>query len=71
MHQIVVRGEEGFCPLTQRYRVDELNPAFVAACQEAWTLLLQDPEMLDHVQWLTAQLKDWVELPHTAPVDDE
>lgn len=63
--------EEWFCPLTQRCRVDELNPAFVAACREAWTLLLQDPEMLDHVQWLTAQLKDWAELPHTAPVDDE
>lgn len=62
---------EGFCPLTQRYKVAELRPDFVEAAREAWKLLLQDPDMLDHVRWLTAQLKDWAELPHTAPVDDE
>lgn len=56
---------EGICPLTEQYRVGQLEPAFVAAAQRAWTMLMQDPEMQDHVQWLTAQLKAWVELPHT------
>jgi hypothetical protein len=55
---------QGVCPLTERYKVEELRPAFVAAAQRAWTVLLRDPEMLDHVQWLTQQLKDWAELPH-------
>lgn len=54
----------GVCPLTERYRVEELRPEFVEAARQAWTLLQQDPEMLDHVQWLTRQLKDWAELPH-------
>ncbi len=54
---------EGVCPLTERYRVEELQPAFVEACHRAWKALLQDPEMLDHVRWLTEQLKAWAELP--------
>jgi len=60
---------EGICPLTERYALGELQPGFVAAAQQAWTVLMQDPEMLDHVRWLSAQLKAWAELPHAD--DDE
>jgi hypothetical protein len=61
----------GVCPLTERYQVADLRPAFVAAAAQAWTVLLQDPEMLDHVKWLTEQIRAFEELPHTAPVDDD
>lgn len=56
---------EGVCPLVERYRLEELRPSFVAAVRQAWELLMEDPEMLDHVCWLSSQLKDWAELPHT------
>lgn len=62
---------EGVCPLTERYGLDQLQPEFVAAARQAWGVLLQDPEMLDHVQWLTEQLKAWSELPHALPEDEE
>lgn len=52
----------GVCPLTEQYRLDQLNPAFVEAARQAWNLLLADPEMLDHVRWLTRQLQA-AELP--------
>jgi hypothetical protein len=61
----------GVCPLTERYAVAELQPEFVAATHRAWSLLLADPEMLDHVKWLSAQIRDFEKLPRTAPVDDE
>lgn len=62
---------EGFCPLPGRYRIGELRPDFVAAAHRAWSVLLQDPEILDHVKWLTGQLRAWAELPHTACEDDD
>ncbi len=52
----------GICPLLERYAVSDLQPAFVDAARQAWTLLLQDPEMREHVKWLTAQF-DALELP--------
>jgi hypothetical protein len=55
---------EGVCPLVERYRVDQLRPEFVAGVRQAWAILMQDPELLDHVRWLTEQLKAWAELPH-------
>jgi hypothetical protein len=61
---------EGECPLTER-PLSALSPAFVAAAHKAWTVLMQDPELLDHVRWLTAQFQDWDELPHTDCEDDE
>ncbi|HYG59158.1 MAG TPA: hypothetical protein VD902_13945 [Symbiobacteriaceae bacterium] len=61
----------GFCPLTERYRVDELNPAFVEAAHKAWSLLLEEPEMQDHVRWLSDQIRAFRELPLTACCDDE
>lgn len=57
---------EGVCPLTERYTIDQLQPDFVAAAQRAWSVLLHDPEMRDHIEWLTEQIKAWDELPHTA-----
>lgn len=53
---------QGVCPLTERYRLDQLRPEFVASAKRAWEVLMQDPEMLDHVRWLTEQLKA-AELP--------
>jgi hypothetical protein len=61
---------EGVCPLVERYQIAALRPDFVQAVHRAWTVLLQDPEMLDHVRWLTAQLRDWATLPYTDPEDD-
>ncbi|MFZ5827681.1 MAG: hypothetical protein ACOY94_25540 [Bacillota bacterium] len=52
----------GICPLVERYRLEELQPEFVRAAGEAWALLMQDPEMLDHVKWLSQQF-DALELP--------
>jgi len=60
---------KGLCPLPERYRVDELNPAFVAAARRAWELLMQDEAMREHVQWLTAQF-DALELPPLEGEDD-
>lgn len=48
---------KGVCPLTERYSLAQLQPAFVEAAHQAWSLLMQDPEMLDHVRYLTEQLK--------------
>ena len=62
---------EGVCPLTERYRIDQLEPAFVKAARQAWRVLLADPEMLDHVRWVTAQLKDWETLPHIDLEEEE
>lgn len=53
---------QGVCPLTERYGVDQLRPEFVAAAKEAWLVLMEDPEMLGHVRWVTEQLKA-AELP--------
>lgn len=53
---------QGLCPLLERYRVDQLQPAFVTAARQAWTVLLADPEMADHVRWLSAQF-DALDLP--------
>lgn len=53
---------QGVCPLTERYTLEQLQPSFVEAAHRAWSLLMQDPEMLDHIQWLTGQLKA-AELP--------
>lgn len=55
---------EGVCPLTERYRLDQLRPEFVDLARRAWQVLMEDPEMLDHVKWLTEQVKAWAELPH-------
>ncbi|MFZ5817658.1 MAG: hypothetical protein ACOY93_20585 [Bacillota bacterium] len=52
----------GLCPLTERFRLEELQPAFVEAAGEAWRVLLQDPEMREHVRWLSQQF-DALELP--------
>ena len=62
---------QGVCPLTERYTLAQLQPEFVAAARRAWTVLIQDPEMLDHVRWVTEQIKTWDELPHTEPESDE
>ena len=62
---------ESFCPLTEQYKVEELRPEFVAAAQRAWSVLLPDPEMKDHIKWLTEQFRAWDELPHTACEDDD
>jgi len=56
----------GICPLVERYALTDLQPRFVEASRQAWSLLLQDPELLDHVRWLTAQF-DALDLP---PLDD-
>ena len=61
----------GFCPLTERYTVADLRPDFVAAVHQAWSLLIQDPEMLDHVKWLSEQIRAFQALPLTACEDDE
>ncbi len=53
---------QGICPLTERYGLDQLNPAFVAATGRAWEVLMADPDMLDHIRYLTDQLKA-AELP--------
>lgn len=46
----------GVCPLADRYPLAALQPAFVEAARRAWELLLQDPDLLDHVRWLTAEM---------------
>lgn len=56
---------EGVCPLVERFPMESLQPAFRERAREAWQLLIQDAEMLDHVRWLTEQLRAWAELPHT------
>lgn len=61
----------GFCPLTETYKLEELNPAFVAAAHRAWSVLLQDPEMRDHVLWLTGQFNALDALPLTVCEDDD
>lgn len=53
----------GVCPLTERYRLDQLQPEFVAAAREAWLVLMEDPELLDHVRWLSEQVRAFTELP--------
>jgi len=53
---------QGLCPLPERYRVDELDPAFVEAARQAWTVLMQDEAMREHVRWLTEQF-DALALP--------
>jgi len=53
---------QGICPLPERYRLDELDPAFVDAARRAWEVLMQDEAMREHVEWLTAQF-DSLELP--------
>lgn len=60
----------GICPLPERYKLEELEPAFVQAAHEAWAVLMQDPEMLDHVTWLTQQF-DALELPPAGADDAE
>lgn len=50
------------CPLPERYKLTELQPAFIEAARQAWAVLLQDPEMLDHVKWLSEQF-DALALP--------
>lgn len=44
------------CPLTEQYPLEALQPAFVEATRQAWTLLLQDPDMRDHIRWVTEQI---------------
>lgn len=61
---------DGICPLLERYRLEELQPEFVQACHQAWSLLMQDPEMLDHVKWLSQQY-DALELPLTSDSEAE
>lgn len=53
----------GVCPLTERYALNQLQPRFVQAALEAWTVLIQDREMLDHVRWLSEQIRTLDELP--------
>lgn len=54
---------EGVCPLADRYRLEELRPSFVAAVREAWTLLMTEPDIADHLRWQSHQLRAWAELP--------
>lgn len=61
---------EGVCPLVTEYRLDQLQPEFVAAAQKAWEVLLQDPDIMDHVQWSSRQLHLWEALPRTNPESD-
>ncbi|HWI63970.1 MAG TPA: hypothetical protein VNT75_19210 [Symbiobacteriaceae bacterium] len=61
----------GFCPLPDRYKVEDLQPEFVTATQKAWSVLLQDPDMLEHVRWLSEQIKAADELPFTPCEDDD
>jgi len=53
----------GVCPLTERYRLEDLRPTFVEAVRKAWEILMADPDILDHLRWLSRQLKDWETLP--------
>jgi len=61
---------QGVCPLTERYDLDQLNPAFVAATRRAWEVLMADPDMLGHIKYLTEQLKA-TELPLAFDDDDQ
>lgn len=58
---------EGVCPLVERYRLEDLRPSFVAAVRQAWTLLMEDPDVLDHLRWQSRQLENWIQLPHVEP----
>lgn len=58
----------GVCPLADTYPMEGLQPAFIAAAQAAWELLVQDPEMLDHVRWLTEQFDAGEFDPPVTPV---
>jgi len=57
---------KGICPIPERYAIEELQPEFVQKAREAWSLLIQDPAMREHVEWLSRQY-DALELP---PVDE-
>lgn len=46
----------GVCPLTLDYPLEALQPAFIRAAAAAWTLLMQDPDLLDHIRWVSAQI---------------
>lgn len=48
----------GVCPLTERYTLAQLRPEFIKAAHHAWEVLTADPEMRDHVRWLTKQMRD-------------
>ncbi len=48
---------QGVCPLADPEPAAPLRPEFVAAARRAWTLLMQDPDLSDHIRWLTAQIK--------------
>ncbi len=53
----------GVCPLTERYQLTELLPEFVTAAREAWLILMEDPEMLDHVRWVSEQVRTLDQYP--------
>lgn len=64
---------KGVCPLADGYELEQLRPAFRLAARQAWELLIQDPEMLDHVRWQTEQIKEWEKNPvlwHERPVEE-
>lgn len=61
---------EGICPLPERYTIEELQPEFVAAAHAAWSVLMQDEEMLDHIRWVSEQY-DALALPLAAGEDEE
>lgn len=41
-------GACGVCPLTRGYPLEALQPAFSGAAAAAWTLPMQDSDLLDH-----------------------
>lgn len=56
----------GVCPLAATYPLAGLQPEFVAAARQAWTVLMQDPDLAAHVRWLSAQM-DAAAAPGAAP----
>lgn len=59
----------GVCPLADGVLTD-LQPAFIAACQAAWTILLEDPLIREMVELESRQADAVADLPFTALEDD-